>query len=594
MIKYHSVTTAAVAGLFVSLASLVITSVSALLVFILVSFIILPLVGLPLAGLLWLFAERLGLPQDMAVDVFNLMKGGLLRGLPMVAALSAAGLATLVWRQIIEAQANYINFGIIILSSIACTSILAFFTYVYAPALGFVSGLALAIVTTPWVAGSAVISVFFSNPGDSLTGVMTSVVAGLTLTYVFYSSIAVVVLFLACVFSMPIYRAALLAHVNRKIRHESRFRFRSIPDNRHILSVVGDFILTTIAALVVGSAVLLTYRGIYLALIAAQDITVAMMNALTRLGVEPNDTWMLTYFTAASATFVMVALAGWIIQPYWLGIWVTRAQLLELMIAAVLSAGVFSLLVIVNGSQGQWTIWFVLGGPMALIFLFARGAYWRSLLRCRDRLLSAQQKSVEEVIREGFVGPILYLRAFMDDSLTVGRSFRLLDLLMGVPVRSRRFEEVVASRGFLWRPVVALGNPHIPFNLHGVLKKSVPDTDWKSEVAYWNKKSAYVLMIANKTDNLEWEIELIRQTRGGDSAIFVATSVERARNFFNHYRIIDGAPIVPNRTLVVYRDPDDGWVALTSRLRTELAYSTALDIALARTESRLSRVRGSN
>ncbi len=92
-------------------------------------------------------------------------------------------------------------------------------------------------------------------------------------------------------------------------------------------------------------------------------------------------------------------------------------------------------------------------------------------------------------------------------------------------------------------------------------------------------------MIANKTDNIAWEIELIRQTRGSASAIFVVTSTARAREFFDHYAIIAKDSRVPDNTLVVYRDPSEGWVALTSRLRSEVAYTTALDIALARTES---------
>lgn len=310
---------------------------------------------------------------------------------------------------------------------------------------------------------------------------------------------------------------------------------------------------------------------------------------LQRIGIAATDlSWVIAFLAISNFVFI---LSGFILliclrnRHFFENF---RLQFIEC--AGVLTLTTFIVVGIgIAGYENAGLIAFYcyMGVPIGLTLLIARAQIWRSLLSAKEQYLSIQQKAADEIITEGSIRPILYLRAFMDDGLKIGKSLKLLDLLMGVPRPSRRLEELVARRGFIWRPVVALGNPHIPLNLHGVLKKSVSDTDWQEEVAYWHDRSAYMIMIANKTENIGWEIELIRNTKRDDFCIYVVTSVTRTREFFDHYQIVDDETEVPPRSLVVFRDPEEGWTALTSRIRSETAYLAALDIAFARTEMKL-------
>ncbi len=228
----------------------------------------------------------------------------------------------------------------------------------------------------------------------------------------------------------------------------------------------------------------------------------------------------------------------------------------------------------------------IMGFPLLLSLLALRQIVWRGIHKAWDRILSAQQITLENSAQEKNFRPVLYLRAFADDQLTLSSRTNALDFFMGSPAKGQRFEELIAQRAFNWRPIVALGNPHLPFQLHGVLKKNVNDANWKEEVQYWHKKSAYLMMISNQTKNIDWEMELIKSTNRQYRAIYVVTSANRANEFFKYYRILQNAELaaVPHNTLAVYYHTNRGWTAITSSLRTYTAYSIALDLALAHIE----------
>lgn len=232
---------------------------------------------------------------------------------------------------------------------------------------------------------------------------------------------------------------------------------------------------------------------------------------------------------------------------------------------------------------------FVVGLPLFLGALAVRSQVWQGVLEAGAELAAARQRDAEEAFRGTTVRPILFLRAFVDDAMATTGRFRAFDVLMGVYRRRLRFEELIASRAECWRPIVALGNPHLPFQLSGALKQNVGDGDWQEAVARWHGRCAYTVMIANTTRNIGWEVELVRSTGRLDQAIFVVTDPERATRFFRTYPILEGAADVPAAALVVYHDHREGWMAITAAIRTHAAYSLALDVALARVEEGLRR-----
>lgn len=224
--------------------------------------------------------------------------------------------------------------------------------------------------------------------------------------------------------------------------------------------------------------------------------------------------------------------------------------------------------------------------PLTIVAFAQRSLMWRGLIATSERWQSAVQPPLGSRADAGDA-PTLYLRAFKDDNLTLHSGFDLLDLLMGRFHRPTRFEVLVATRISTWRPVVALGNPHIPLQFHGALKRHVQDGDWQEEVAYWNSFAAYTVMIANQTENIGWEVALLQTTKRHRQTIFVLTSSMMAKQFFNHYGIL-GETVQHDlqcSALIVYNDHEYGWTCLFSPIRTYRAYRIALDIALSRMES---------
>jgi len=237
---------------------------------------------------------------------------------------------------------------------------------------------------------------------------------------------------------------------------------------------------------------------------------------------------------------------------------------------------------------------YVLGFPAVVAFLTVRRWVWIGLKENWDRLQVACQRDVSY---EQFLAsrPILYLRAFMDDRKTLSARFSLVDFLMGVRSSGQRFEEVVAERAFNWRPVVALGNPHLEFQLHGVWKREIPngsDDAWQAEVKRLLGACAFTIMIANTTHNIGWEIERLTETGNLGRIVFVLTDPAVGQSFFRHFGILGSAARIDRGALVVYHDHQFGWTMLTSPVRTNSAYTIALDIAIARMEQAVADQRG--
>jgi len=254
----------------------------------------------------------------------------------------------------------------------------------------------------------------------------------------------------------------------------------------------------------------------------------------------------------------------------------------ELLVAALLFPVVLPLI------DSRAKMFIFVAFPAIAALLAVRCWIWRGLTESIVRFRAAiQPRANYEQIADA--GPILYLRAFLDDPKALSAKFSLINFVMGVKTAGRRFEELVAQRAFNWRPIVALGNHRETLRLNGVLKfEAIPrGGKWKPEVIRLVEASAYTVMIANATDNIAWELNQLRDADRIHKTIFVITDGALGSRFFAHYAIIDTETAVHPDALIVYYDSDLGWTAITSIIRTSSAYSIALDIALARMEEGL-------
>ena len=143
------------------------------------------------------------------------------------------------------------------------------------------------------------------------------------------------------------------------------------------------------------------------------------------------------------------------------------------------------------------------GGIMALIvsgqLVFRHGK--RYLQQSADQILETDQRS-----------PILLLRAFRMDNILIDRPKKLFftrlrlrrDLI--VPIT---FEEALTEVLQTAGPVIAIGRPGESLPPLGASRTYVSDNEWQIKVHDLAASSSYLVIIMDKTDGVQWEIEHI-------------------------------------------------------------------------------------
>ena len=137
---------------------------------------------------------------------------------------------------------------------------------------------------------------------------------------------------------------------------------------------------------------------------------------------------------------------------------------------------------------------FVTGGVQSLLRSFAR---WFSRASYADR-----------VERDGR-RPILFLRSFQDDQVRLperGFLSRLLRAVFSPGIRGRRLDHFLIEGFSRYGPALALGNPgekNLPF---GAARVYCTHDTWKDKVAEIADRADHVLLVADSTPGVEWEI----------------------------------------------------------------------------------------
>jgi hypothetical protein len=123
-------------------------------------------------------------------------------------------------------------------------------------------------------------------------------------------------------------------------------------------------------------------------------------------------------------------------------------------------------------------------------------------------------RGADEILRDGTVAPILYLRSFADDdAVTTEESLRNYDtgkawsLDFYTEQRPRAFEEIMCGGLSLVAPVVALERPGNRLPPLGAARKSVPSRDWKGVVELLLSRCRFAVLVVGNSEGLFWEFE---------------------------------------------------------------------------------------
>jgi hypothetical protein len=124
-------------------------------------------------------------------------------------------------------------------------------------------------------------------------------------------------------------------------------------------------------------------------------------------------------------------------------------------------------------------------------------------------LLKTSKMDARNILKENNKDPLLYLRSHIEDTETI-------------PGSDHCFEEILVNWMGTLGPVVALNNPTLDaIPPKGTYKLAVKDQNWRNVVLSTMLWSQYVVIKANSTDNLIWEIDLSMQVVSPEKLIIV-------------------------------------------------------------------------
>jgi hypothetical protein len=183
-------------------------------------------------------------------------------------------------------------------------------------------------------------------------------------------------------------------------------------------------------------------------------------------------------------------------------------------------------------SLGAAAAFVAIGWPFSALAMYAFLALARWL---RRRARRAAQPSLQEAISLDKRPPILFLRSFKDDqvSLASARVPRYLRV-MDPGVVASRFEEMLVFNYSHVGPVIAIGNPNDAITPIGAGRGYLSHDDWRHQVLDIMSRSRAIVVSLSDTEGLAWELDRIRDHEYLGKALFIVPP--ELSNRFNDIR----------------------------------------------------------
>jgi hypothetical protein len=195
----------------------------------------------------------------------------------------------------------------------------------------------------------------------------------------------------------------------------------------------------------------------------------------------------------------------------------------------------------------------------------------------------------DAVTRRDERAPILYLRSFGDDQLTIPArtGSPRHSLLERFSHRSERFEEVVAGHLWAYGPVIAVGVPGERLAPIGAARTHYDDATWKDGVQSWLSRASLVVITVGGTAGVAWEVRRIAELGLWDRAILLVPP-RTPPELQHRWRAVEAAATAAGAPLDLRSDPGivftacvrgDEVVAYIGDVRDEWHYEAALHAA---------------
>ena len=118
--------------------------------------------------------------------------------------------------------------------------------------------------------------------------------------------------------------------------------------------------------------------------------------------------------------------------------------------------------------------------------------------------------------------PVLFLRAFADDQVELGRPAQPhLGLAMELGRRKQNLDELLLEEATPYGPLVALGSPTDAEPPYGAARGYFEDKSWKEAVEDLARISSVVVLCVDSTEGIWWEAEHLAATRQSAKTLFL-------------------------------------------------------------------------
>lgn len=130
--------------------------------------------------------------------------------------------------------------------------------------------------------------------------------------------------------------------------------------------------------------------------------------------------------------------------------------------------------------------------------------------------------SMQELLDSDVRPPVLFLRPFGDDQITLPKERRWsLFAAFRIGERAKTLEHQVLEELTELGPVVAIGDPSVNTVPYGAARDYVPDSRWQDDVGDLIDRSGAIVVVVNDTPGVWWEVQQILEKGTLEKALFV-------------------------------------------------------------------------
>lgn len=196
-----------------------------------------------------------------------------------------------------------------------------------------------------------------------------------------------------------------------------------------------------------------------------------------------------------------------------------------------------------------------------LAALFSPLLLFSSMARMAARL--ASRADLEAQTRHDKRAPILFLRSFGDDQVTLPRSG--ISNLLQFGLGKRRLDHILVEQFSRFGPVVAIGRPgetKLPF---GAARVYVADEAWQQTVLTLAEKAAYIVLVADASPGVAWEVTAMLGEDFRDKLLLLSSPKRSSLLSNPALGELSNSDAHDDRSIIAIYRSRQGWCALSHK-----------------------------